>query len=74
MKKVLLALSFIFSGSYLFAQLQISPSKFDTVVDVSIFDIDLESHVTNTGGSPIQVEYESLLKKANFKGAGLPMR
>lgn len=69
MKKVLLALSLIFSGSYLFAQLQISPSKFDTVVDVSIFDIDLESHVTNTGGSPIQVEWtRTVIDKAKAWG------
>lgn len=69
MKKILLALNFLFSGSYMFAQLQITPASFDSVVDVSVFDIDLESHVTNTGSTPVTVVWtRTVVDKAKAWG------
>ena len=57
MKKTLLALALILSGSYLFAQLSIAPASYDTTIDNSVFDLDLHSEVINASGGTIEVEW-----------------
>ena len=57
MKKSLLLILLISAGTYVFGQINISPSNIDTMVDASIFDVDLHSDVTLLGGGSIEVEW-----------------
>lgn len=57
MKRNLLLLALIFSASYMFAQLSISPSSYDTLIDNAIFDLELHSDVINASGGSIEVEW-----------------
>lgn len=57
MKKNLLLILLITAGTYVFGQINISPSNVDTMVDVSIFDLDLHSDATLTNGGSMDVEW-----------------
>lgn len=57
MKKSLLLFLLIFAGTYVFGQINISPSNIDTTVDVSIFDLDLHSDVNLIAGGSMDVEW-----------------
>ncbi|MBL7829506.1 MAG: T9SS type A sorting domain-containing protein [Saprospiraceae bacterium] len=57
MKKILLVLSLVLSGSYIFGQIQITPSSFDSIIDLSVFDADMRSEIFNQGSGSIEVEW-----------------